>query len=467
MRGMLGLSMTPLASAVRLAGTASTKYIERYFRTNNGVGDQIDLLNEIIIPANVDFEIEFSISLFGVGTGTFFGGELENKNTLVADINTNKIRIFSYDSQGTITTLLQSTVEQADNFADTKIRTVGFKYINGVSTLLLDGITIDTSNWDLVDGVSINQFLSRTKNGFRRLNCIPAEFKLWRNGDRTTGELTDWYEFSDPNSVYQRNHAVAQGVELYSDSFALPEFFSRDGNIITKTDTTSETIFIANVEAGKHYKLSFRKDSHSSGSPNFRDQFNNQYIFPLMSPLESSGRTYEFVFTATTDGRVGINGASSLWSVSELSIKEFRGCEITGGMPEDWVKYKKKFDWLYWLNEENLFTPTSHDENTWDYDGISKYTKNSDSWGQLGENFGEVDSKMYVQISMNYFGSGLRTYTRRADNTGNQFNIIPDTNGHITYETYIPYGGIWFDSNIAVGASISDIKINKKLEIAQ
>jgi hypothetical protein len=348
MRGMLGLSMTPLVSAVRLAGTASTKYIEQYFRFNNGVGDSGDLAFPIVIPAGTDFKIQTWVNVDNFDTFyQIFSGD---RTTLNTQSSTGLLTLFlPILSGGSVS---RSTTGVIDL---NKLNNVVVRVTAGDLFISINGVEEEMVAPPALDDFIISRFCGRTNIGSssQYVGIMPPTM-VWIND-----VLTDWYKFDDPNSVYQRNHAVPQGVELYSDSFALPEFYSRDGNIITKTDTTSETIFIANVEAGKQYRLSFRKNSHSTGSPNLRDQFNNQYVFPLMSPLESSGKNYEFVFNPTTDGKVGINGAASLWSISELSIKEFNGCEIVGGMPEDWVKYERQPGWEYWLEDSLATVSTS------------------------------------------------------------------------------------------------------------
>ena len=341
-----------IRSAIRKPFIASDdgyrEYLKRSVFEFNGT--QWGELSEPVV-LDGDFEIEMFITgdLFGDSTQSLFSGVLTEDPWLYVNgvSNGNNVAL-RYDSGSGFQYLSNPAP-----FKDGKIHRITLTRIGATVSLGIDGDEVSRSI--NIPFVLNNLYASRsgTSLGYGNIFSI----RNWKNGNRNTGELILNVPFDESGSDYQRNRAVAQGVELYSDSFALPEFFSRDGNIITKTGTTSGTIFIANVEAGKQYKLSFRKDSHSAGSPNLRDQFNNQYVFPLMSTLESSGKTYEFLFTATTDGQVGINGTSSLWSVSELSIREWSGIILQNALPEDWMQIEKKRYWDYWRevgNESNI-----------------------------------------------------------------------------------------------------------------
>jgi len=449
---------SPLRPAMTQPLTSPYDLITRYFRPNNGTGDSGDLLTPIVIPAGADFKIQSWVSVDNFDTFyQIFSGDRTTFNT---QASTGLLTLFLPILTGG--SVSRSTTGVIDL---NKLNNVVVRVTAGDLFISINGVEEEMVALPALDDFIISRFCGRTNIGSssQYVGIMPPTM-VWIND-----VLTDWYKFDDPNSVYQRNHAVPQGVELYSDSFALPEFFSRDGNIITKTDTTSETIFIANVEAGKHYRLSFRKDSHSAGSPNLRDQFNNQYIFPLMSPLESSGKTYEFVFTAITDGQVGINGAASLWSVSELSIKEFHGCEIIGGMPEDWFQVERQPHWDYWLGPEQwgVGAVSEYGSSTYDSESGIAHITNGETTNLSGVLFnnGVIGCKYLANLTVFDFVKGIAIYKAGTDLTGYEFS----ENGH--YSGDIVADGVNMDikrkAGYSVDLKVKNISFRRKLEIAQ
>tara|TARA_R110001583_G_scaffold48027_1_gene150267 strand:- start:32086 stop:33510 length:1425 start_codon:yes stop_codon:yes gene_type:complete len=474
MTGALNLSLRPLSSAMQSMAVKREGFISRYFRENIGISDGADLVGDssINIPAGEDFEAEFYVS---------------------SKVGSVQRLCCSADFKHSI--YLNSDGRPSIKFTDTtdveRYMTNNSYYLadaNALCKLIVKrtGSTFSIGNFGNMSAqtfLNVGEFaidmFQKRNDGSQRLVGILAEFKLWRGGDRITGQLTDWYKFNNPSSVYQRNHAVAQGVELYSDSFALPEFFSRSGNRITKTGSTSESIFIATVGLGKTYKLSFKKDSHTTGSPNLRDQFNNQYVFPLMSVLEPVGELYEFKFTAISDGNVGINGNAAIWSISEISIEEFHGCEVVGGMPEDWFQVERQPHWKYWLDTENSFYPDKVVRYGAPEDAIVTVVDDSDiqiefittngAWAGARMS-GLIDSYKYTAFfNANAVAGDSGLHVRNIDAgdddivTGyNTIDFYPENSGatgNIIFRDVYHHNG-----DICV---LSNVSIRRKLEIAQ
>lgn len=119
-----------------------------------------------------------------------------------------------------------------------------------------------------------------------------------------------------------------------------------------------------------------------------------------------------------------------------------------------------------WIGSNNLFIPSG--SVSWDFDGVSAYTKNINNWGRLGEapGFDTVKPGNYIvsYTMLNEIGD-MRAFTRNQDNTSNMvFSLAEGQN--VQLKINVPYDAIWFDSNNSNGTTLSDISIFKVLEVA-
>ena len=118
-----------------------------------------------------------------------------------------------------------------------------------------------------------------------------------------------------------------------------------------------------------------------------------------------------------------------------------------------------------WVGVKNYFVPSSVNV-TWDQEG-KVFTKNSSAWGGMGELLGAdtIDSgdwRVYVKHDGPTVNLGI--YTRNEAGTGNTPRGL--VTGNQSYDIYVPTGGLWFDSSIAPGESISGIKFNRLIKLS-
>ncbi|WP_348703928.1 hypothetical protein, partial [uncultured Neptuniibacter sp.] len=118
----------------------------------------------------------------------------------------------------------------------------------------------------------------------------------------------------------------------------------------------------------------------------------------------------------------------------------------------------------HWVGTKNYFGPSNLDAS-WDVSGRT-YTKNANAWGGLGENWsvGTIQEPGDWQISYDLDGSAIELYTRNETDTGN--TPTPLVSGNNVFDFSVPFKGIWFDSNTALGESLSRIKLNPKVTLS-
>lgn len=469
MTGALNLSLRPLSSAMQSMAVKREGFISRYFRPNNGTGDSGDLLTPIVIPAGADFKIQSWVSVDNFDTFyQIFSGDRTTFNT---QASTGLLTLFLPILSGGSVSRSTTGVIDLNKLNNVVVRVTG-----GDLFISINGVEEEMVALPALDDFIISRFCGRTNIGSssQYVGIMPPTM-VWIND-----VLTDWYKFDDPNSVYQRNHAVAQGVELVGtgNEWLIPGSYTGE---LTYTDDSVSVInadneigtraskVLDNLVVGQTYLVKTKHVGVDTYNVYIREgDVAGVGAIVYSSTTQFAGNYLEFVFSATQESMnilYSRGGSSGDIYAENISIKAFHGCEIVGGMPEDWFKVERQPHWDYWLGVQNLFGPTSDGAVSWTYDGNGTYTKDSDTWGQLGENFGNVSVPGTYQVGFNYSGSGLRLYTQNPAG-GNQFLAVPNA-GRVLWDYAVPKAGLWFDSNVAIGAEISNISFRRKLEIAE
>jgi hypothetical protein len=289
--------------------------------------------------------------------------------------------------------------------------------------------------------------------------------------------------FDESSSDYQRNRAVASGTELVTNGYFLtPDNWSDESTgsgsvsieggcaILNGDDFSNRAEYrqqITGLTVGKSYKLIVDTETVGLSYLLLADSSTGGVNLSIVSTTDGflSVGLNEIVFEAvSTTHWIVLREQGSLSQIKSVSIREWSGVILQNALPEDWMQIEKKRWWDYWLGVQNLFGPTSNGSVSWTYDGNGTYTKDSNAWGPLGENFGNASVPGTYQVGFNYSGSGLRLYTQNPAG-GNQFLTVPNA-GRVLWDYAVPKAGLWFDSNVAIGAEISNISFRRKLEIA-
>lgn len=279
---------------------------------------------------------------------------------------------------------------------------------------------------------------------------IISDLKVTSEGTLLTDTPLD-DDWSDTNVA--RDLLSSYGSELFTDSEtnASPSWSVLSDGSVIKNGTDSSTQYIGSVESGKTYALTFLKESHEVGTPNFRDDTGNQYIFPVLNPLQDSGRIYTHIFTATRDGLVGFNGNSATFVLRDVSLKEVTSGwvtvanNITSG---DSLGYTE--DGTAWVSDPFL----SIAELTIDEDG---------SWTNVYEINGLDNMNSYILTADVVVDSGALSVVNSVPSEGT--NII-STSGEVSMEfkTYTATDIVLQSRGSGFTGTLSNIELRHKME---
>lgn len=151
----------------------------RAFRTNSGTTGYVSLGSAVELAG--DFEIEFTFSKVGTTSGTFISGISDTQDTVVIDVNSNRLRTFAYGPSGGITPIIQLTEAQTLQVMDGKLRSMHLLLQSGTASLFVDGISYGTETWS-VASVSVKHFFYRSSATPRLLNGILSDLRITSGG---------------------------------------------------------------------------------------------------------------------------------------------------------------------------------------------------------------------------------------------------------------------------------------------
>ncbi|MED5441292.1 MAG: hypothetical protein VYA77_08240 [Pseudomonadota bacterium] len=175
-------------------------------------GTQYATLSEPVV-LDGDFEIEWIGVRYVTDTSssenidTLFAGAELNNNTVAVDVFEERLRMFAYNSSGNLYPALQATIGETSSFSDGKIQRIRVTYASGVISLYLNDAVILTDTWNIAGSVAVGVVGARTGAGSRRMSGNVFSFRVWKNGDRNTGELVTDLSFDESDTNYQRNYA--------------------------------------------------------------------------------------------------------------------------------------------------------------------------------------------------------------------------------------------------------------------
>jgi len=467
MTGALNLSLRPLSSAMQSMAVKREGFISRYFRANNGVADYYQLLEPVTLIG--DFEIEAECFITDLEFAPIFGGAQFGLRT---------------DADGLLRFILPRTdLSLAPRYAPVGGHIVAAGKLNTVTArrsgtsfyVGLNGVEASSALSDVDASISFLYVAAVDVNNqggpSARLFGGVTKLKTWVNGDRNTGELIHNLKFDNPNSIYQRNHAVAQGVELGFIASVLNSGWSFDGTAYNYSgDVFTFLGDTGRFEIGKSYLVDFTAVVNA-GQLLVRQSTSGSNVFD--TTVSGNFKVVITVADGSTDNvyfcSAFFDGARFAGSVVVNSIREFHGCEVVGGMPEDWFQVERQPHWDYWLDTENIFVPTAI-SSSWTDNGGGSFTKNQNVWSVLGEqlfegsNF-EAGALYQVEYTMPVEVGNMRMFEKAGNpaiaflDAGIAVKLDVQTNGDST--------GLWFDTNNSEGTTISDISFRRKMEIAQ
>lgn len=367
MRGMLGLSMTPLATAVRLSGASNSIAEVRSVIEFNST--QYGELSELLVLSS-SFELEWKSQWPQNDSGGYFFANNNGSNGQSDRfVLSSDKKIFGAGFNGT------QIIDTA--FSDQSIHTFRLVSVLGGDVTFYVDDTIAASAPALFP-VNINsigdQYDSAT--GVTNYAGIFYDLKVWTNGDRSTGDLILNVPFNESGSDYQRNHAVALGAELQnsiiSDDFGgfAPESASGGVSLVagslraTKLSSSSPSSIakIKNLEIGKKYKISVKHATGYEGlkafvvgTPTDWRYYSNWWVF-------SNPNGYaEFIFTPDqSEVRILLSSGDEVGGYVDydnVSIREWAGVVLQTALPDDWMQLERKRWWDYWRevgNESNI-----------------------------------------------------------------------------------------------------------------
>lgn len=323
-------------------------------------GTQYAVLSEPVV-LDGDFEIEIIAAPSGDAFMQLLSGEGDTFN-----IRANDDLILVIDSS--VVTEFSTYVER------TKFNRIGLKR-SGLKYTAIVNSQQDEFTASTVKVFSIETILGHTTYGTpSHFQGSPFSTRIWKNGDRFTGELVTDLRFDEPDTDYQRDVSKPVGAELVTNgdfSDGLSPFFG------------------ASLGSGSHYVDS---GVLFLSGPDFNNRGEvRQYISGL-----NIGQTYKvrvncpvvgasLVLLATSDtGGVDLNlistsdgalvaGVNELHFVADredywvvlreqagnseiesISIREWSGAILENTLPGDWEEISKKSGDDFWLGQELL-----------------------------------------------------------------------------------------------------------------
>ncbi len=316
-------------------------------------GTQYATLSEPVV-LDGDFEIEVLAEAYQ-HTGVYFAEDADyaNDNNRIG-INGSGELVLKFDGNF-------ANLGTVPSIAIGNISRYTIKRIDGGLEFLVNGESIvsDTVNSTFY----VQQFLK---------NWVGSvfSFRIWKDGDRNSGELVTNLRFDEPNTTLQRNYAYPNSNFLYNsktdDPFPVRTGASAGEGVITtlpngawelrRADNYTENTITARTDfvdlpPGK-YKF------------NFEGARNGDVVF--MIRRRSNGTDYAFLpLNTTREGwfdhddpqglyiQIQINYPSedSFARIDKLIIQEWDGAILNNVLPGDWEKISKKSGDDFWTGD--------------------------------------------------------------------------------------------------------------------
>ena len=490
--------------------------VKRYILNFNGT--QYAVLSEpVVLDGDFEIEVYFSIN-FSANAG--WSTILSGPGIRVSGGGTN-------DSSGVGSLRADGTSFGGTIGGENSVFDLPFRF--GSDKIERLSIVRSGSNWTFNNGrsdgsivrnagsVELSTFFRNVSPNGADDSAIGTIFsaRIWKNGDRNTGELVTNLRFDEPDTIYQRDVSKPVGAELVTNgSFdtstgGWEELNSNvtwsSGAIRVTSATTGVAARAAAQEItglipGKTYFLSGElvgaggtDSGNCSCVLNMRSLTEGSYgITSTAFPRDGLGQKLETVFTADSPvmnlwARFDNGNADETTYVEydNLSIREWSGAILENVLPGDWEEISKKSGDDFWLGTTELRrsdeeitanTPSTYDSSI----GVLHVARTSEATGgcDISEKLVTGQSYKFYAKYKDYFGPvpaidqiGLGLY--RAFSVS---DLVPREFTPVT-STYLETSHIGTsasDSSLSVilssggmGISMKDISIKRYLEYAE
>ncbi len=409
--------------------------------------------------------IEFDVIIHTPHNAIVFGSSLDSNNFFVVFAD-GKVR-FRDSGGNTVESLMGAfTFGQIHTIRLEKNNSTVVAKINGMQ--VFSGLSSDSLVFDL---------LYKYNSGFN-LKGLLANIKAWdtSSGSELVVDMPLTKYLPNPNIIENRAKPLGANsiVNLDTDDASTGWKIS-DGT--ARSITGDEITFEAqsnyqnyhqyvDVEPNKTYKVSANKlvggtyikavifDGTSTGSPRIASV-----------GLVNGGN--EFIFTPTVNTvMVYFEALTGSTTVKGISCCKAEGWgQYINPLDEDWGNGPFELQWNGdWLGA-GLFGPTQI-HSSWGENSDGSYTKNSNSWGYLGEAPGNINRAMIVRVKYeieNHQGQ-MRLYTRSADNT---YNLTKDLIlDRATVDINVVNHGMWLDSDNSKDTTVKITSMKEVLKSA-
>lgn len=329
---------SPLTSPLRPALTSPYELISRSVFELNGTQ-----WGELSEPVVLDGDFEIELACYAVDSPnlnqTFLAGTDFRFQVVGA---TDKLILSYRDTSDARRDVVFDELE----FNHRKINSITIIRVGDVYTTTLNSVsqpkTVTNIKSFAPDSIGVN---TSGLGGSDELVGMILGFKVWTNGDRTTGDLILNEPFDESGSDYQRNRAVALGEnissvenELNCNSSTAYVTFNRDDPV--EPGYYLATLTIHSVDFGG---LKINLDVGAQDS----------VFFSSPATVEIGFHTDDSVFAAIQAGASGFGGVIS------FSLSKWSGVILKSALPEDWMQIEKKRWRDYWLEESLTVVNTS------------------------------------------------------------------------------------------------------------
>lgn len=310
----------------------------------NSNGTQYATLSEPVV-LDGDFEIEWA------GTSA----DMETDQVIVNRELYAKLRI---NSSGNVQFLpgsgsgwVNHTFVSTARVDDGKIHNVRVSRLGDTYSLFVDN-QLELTESIVGANVQLTTLFRRSSAGIEHLVGATEKLKIWKDGDRNTGELVTDLRFDQSDTIYQRDYAVPLGVEIASGqpSVISSSWTSLGGGAYEVSATDYHSILWSGGEAGKTYLVScYQYDIAGGGLTPSGAGLPDDWVFGTQD------RIRRWLVTLGSDGYIGFKTSNSgAYKIKDISIKEWSGAILENTLPGDWEKISKKSGDDFWLGVESI-----------------------------------------------------------------------------------------------------------------
>ena len=352
MRGMLGLSMSPIASAIRLAGTSVVSGQTNVVRSILNFNDtQYGTFTDPIILSG-DFEIEVICTPGTTGdNNTLIGGD----DFSLYLSTTDSVRVIAPRNDSALGA--RYLTDSEINPEPSKINRITLKRSGNNFTYGTQAATHSADFNDIDSSITLNWIGGMTTSESDTPSFLPDamsifSIKIWA-GDKATGTLTHEYRLDELDTIYQRNYAsIKTAVPFSADTVGGNWVDNGDGSY-TYDGAYNQQIIDSKFRDGTLYEVSFVAEINA-GAIEVRPAvfgtttFNTSGNHTVLITADSDG----IAFGSVLDAGVRFNG-----TISSITIREFESAVLENVLSGDWEEISQTSDQYKWLGTTELRRP--------------------------------------------------------------------------------------------------------------